>query len=182
MKKLIVAVVMGLGIFNASAQSKIGYISTDDLINVMPEAAKADTELKEYQASLQQQGEDMAKELDDKVAAFNKDSAKFTPSMKDIKRKELTDLYQRLGSWNQQAQEMYQQEAQKKIAPIRTKALEAIQTVAKENNYTYVFDINSLLVYPPSDNLLELVKKKLNIKDAPSTPVQRPATTAPKKN
>jgi outer membrane protein len=182
MKKLIVAVIMGFGIFNASAQTKIGYISTDDLINVMPEAAKADGELKEYQASLQQQGEDMAKELDEKVAAFNKDSSKFTPSMKDIKRKELTDLYQRLGSWNQQAQEMYQQEAQKKIAPIRTKALEAIQTVAKENNYTYVFDINSLLVYPPSDNLLELVKKKMNIKDSPSAPVQKPATTAPKKN
>jgi len=181
MKKLIVVVAMGLGFFTASAQSKIGYISTDDLINVMPEASKADTELKEYQASLQQQGEDMAKELDEKVASFNKDSAKFTPSMKDIKRKELTDLYQRLGTWNQQAQEMYQAEAQKKIAPIRSKALEAIQTVAKENGYAYVLDVNSLLVYPPADNLLELVKKKLNIKDSPRTSSQKPAATTPKK-
>ncbi len=182
MKKLIVAVVMGLGIFTASAQSKIGYISTDELIGVMPEALKADSDLKEYQASLQQQGEDMAKELDQKVTDFNKDSAKFTPSMKDIKRSELTTLYQRLQGWNEQAQQMYQAEASKKFDPVRKKALEAIQNVAKDNGYAYVFEINTLLVYPPSDNLLDLVKKKLNIKaTAPVTaPAQKPATTTPK--
>jgi hypothetical protein len=32
----------------------------------MPEAEKADAELKEYQASLAQQGQDMMKELNDK--------------------------------------------------------------------------------------------------------------------
>ncbi len=183
MKKLIVAAVMGLGIFTASAQSKIGYISTDELIGVMPDAIKVDSDLKEYQASLQQQGEDMAKELDQKVSDFNKDSAKFTPSMKDIKRNELTTLYQRLQGWNEQAQQMYQSEATKKFDPVRKKALEAIQTVAKENGYGYVFEINTLLVYPPADNLLELVKKKLNIKDTPATaPAQKPATTTtPKK-
>ena len=47
MKKLIVAGVMALGFFTASAQNKIGYISTDELIGVMPEAEKADSDLKE---------------------------------------------------------------------------------------------------------------------------------------
>lgn len=182
MKKLILAVVMGFGIFSASAQSKMGYINTEELMGSMPEAQKADSELKEYEASLVQQGEDMRKEFDDKITAFNTDSAKFTPSMKDIKRKELADLYQRLQTWNQQAQDMYQQEANKKGVPIRQKALEAIQTVAKENGYGYVFEINSLLVYPPSDNIIGLVRKKLNIKDVPVTPAQKPAApTTPKK-
>lgn len=168
MKKLLVAVVLGFCVFNASAQNKIGYINTDELISVMPEALKADSALKDYQASLVQQGEDLGKELDQKVSDFNRDSLKFTPSMKDIKRNELATLYQRLSNWNQQAQDMYQAEAQKKIAPIRTKAMDAIQAVAKENGYAYVLDINSLLVYPPSDNLITLVKKKLNIKDTPA--------------
>jgi outer membrane protein len=188
MKKLFLAVVvMGLGVFSASAQTKIGYINTEELMASMPEAQKADSDLKEYEASLVQQGEDMRKEFDDKVTSFNSDSAKFTPSMKDIKRKELSDLYQRLQSWNQQAQDMYQQQATKAGQPIRQKALDAIQTVAKENGYSYVFEINSLLVYPPSDNIIGLVKKKLNIKDTPAapatTPGQKPAapTAAPKK-
>ena len=181
MKKLIVAVVMGFGIFSASAQSKIGYVSTDELVGSMPEYIKATAELKEYQTSLGQQGDDMQKDLEQKLADFNRDSSKFTPSMKDIKRNELSTLYQRLGGWNQTAQDMYQQEAQKKIQPINAKALEAIQAVAKENGYGYVFDVSTLLVYPPADNLLSLVKKKLNIKEstAPATP-QKPAATTPK--
>ncbi len=173
MKKLIVAGVMALGFFTASAQNKIGYISTDELIGVMPEAEKADNELKEYQASLAQQGQDMMQELNNKDSLFVRDSAKLSASMKEIKKNELVSLYQRVQSWNQQAQEMYQQEAQKKIAPLRTKALEAIRTVAKENGYSYILDINSVIVGPPGDDVLALVKKKLGIKDAPAAPAPK---------
>ncbi len=168
MKKLIVAGIMAMGIFGATAQSKIGYIGTDELIGIMPEAEKADAELRDYQASLAQQGQDMMKELNDKDSLFVKDSAKLSPSMKEIKKNELVSLYQRVQSWNQQAQEMYQQEAQKKIAPLRTKALEAIRAVAKESGYSYILDANSVIVGPPGDDVLALVKKKLGIKDAPA--------------
>ena len=171
MKKLIVAGVMALGFFNASAQTKIGYISTDELIGVMPEAEKADAELKEYQAALAQQGQDRMKELGIKDSLFVKDSAKLSPSMKEIKRKELIELYQRVQGFQTEAQELYQEEAQKKITPIRAKAMDAIRVVAKENGYTYIFDINAVIVAPPGDDVLSLVKKKLGIKDvAPAAP------------
>ena len=68
--------------------------------------------------------------------------------------------------------------AQEKIAPVRTKALDAIKTVAKEKGYTYVIDeaSSSLLVMPPGDDLLPAVKTKLGIKDAPQAPAgTRPA-------
>ena len=165
MKKLIVAGIMTLGIFSASAQNKIGYISTDELIGIMPEAEKADAQLKEYQAALAQQGQDRMKELGLKDSLFVKDSAKLSPSMKEIKRKELIELYQRVQNFQNEAQEMYQEEAQKKIAPIKAKAMEAIRVVAKENGYTYIFDINSVIVAPPGDDVIGLVKKKLGIKD-----------------
>ncbi len=167
MKKLIVAGVMALGIFNASAQTKIGYVSTDELIGVMPEAEKADADLKDYQASLSQQGQDMMKDLGIKDSLFVKDSAKLSASMKEIKRNELITLYQRVQGWQTQAQEMYQQKAQEKIAPIRAKAMDAIRLVAKENGYSYILDINAVIVAPPGDDILPLVKKKLGIKDAP---------------
>jgi len=180
MKKLIVAGVMALGMcFNASAQNKIGYISLDELIGVMPEAEKADGELKEFQASLAQQGQDMMKELGDKDSLFVKDSAKLSPSMKEIKRNELIALYQRVQGWNNQAQELYQQKAQEKIAPLREKAMETIKAVAKENGYAYILDANTVMVGPPGDDVLGLVKKKLGIKDTPVTP--KPGTTTPKK-
>ncbi len=179
MKKLIVAGVMVLGtFFNSSAQNKIGYISLDELIGVMPEAEKADGELKEYQASLAQQGQDMMKELGDKDSLYVRDSAKLSPSMKEIKRSELVALYQRVQGWNQQAQEMYQQKAQEKIAPLREKALATIKEVAKESGYAYILDANSVITGPPGDDVIGLVKKKMGIKDTPQVPK---AGTAPKK-
>lgn len=176
MKKLIVAAVMALGIFNASAQNKIGYISTDELIGIMPEAEKADAELKDYQASLAQNGQDLMKELGIKDSLFVKDSAKLSASMKEIKRKELIELYQKVRNWENQAQEMYNQEAQKKILPIKNKAMEAIKAVAKENGYSYVLDVNSVIVAPPGDDLIKLVMKKLNIKE----PAPAPGAAAPR--
>lgn len=171
MKKLIVAGMMTLGIFGASAQNKIGYISTDELIGVMPEAEKADAELKEFQAALGQQQQDRMRELGIKDSLFVKDSAKLSASMKEIKRKELIELYQRVQGFQTEAQELYQEEAQKKIAPIRAKAMDAIRVVAKENGYSYIFDINAVIVAPPGDDVLTLVKKKLGIKDpAPAVP------------
>ena len=173
MKKLIVVVaVMASGIFSASAQTKIGFIDTDELISIMPEAAKVDGELKEYQSSLIQQGQDINKEADDKAQQFVKDSLKMTPTMKEIKRNEIVALIQKAQNWNQTAQDMYNQKAQEKIAPIRTKAFDAIKAVAREKGYSYVLDASTsvLLVSPPSDDLMPFVKAKLGIKDAPPVP------------
>jgi outer membrane protein len=169
MKKLIAAGIMAFGIFSASAQSKIGYIDTDELISLMPEAAKADAYLKEYQVSLVQQGQDINKEADEKAAQFMKDSLKMTPDMKETRRNEIVALIQKAQNWSQTAQDMYNQKGQEMIAPIRKKASEAIEAVAKEKGYGYVFDTASsvLLVKPAGDNLLPFVKAWLGIKDIP---------------
>lgn len=168
MKKIAMVSLMALSMFGASAQQKIGYINTDELISVMPEAEKADAELKEYQASLSQQGQDLMKELGDKDSLFVRDSAKLSPSMREIKKNELIALYQRVQNWNQQAQEMYQQEAQKKIAPLRQKAMDAIKAVAEEKKYTYILDNSAVIVGPPGDDVLPMVKAKLGVKDTPA--------------
>ena len=166
---------MAFGILSASAQTKIGYIDTDMLIGEMPEAAKVDAELKAYQEALGMQGQDLGKEADAKAAQFLKDSATLTASMKEIKRNEIIELYQKVQNWNQIAQEKYNQKAQEKIGPVRNKAFEAIKAVAKERNYTYVLDAatNVLLVSPPGDDLLPLVKAKLGIKDVTPVPVPK---------
>ena len=180
MKKLIVVAVMALGVFSASAQTKIGYISTDELISLMPEAAKLNTELAEYQTSLQQQGQTLQTEADKKRDQYFKDSAALSASMKEIKRGELVALYQRLQNYDQEAQEKASQYAQTKIGPVREKAMDAIKAVAKEKGYSYVIDNSSgmLLVMPPGDDLLPLVKTKLGIKD----PAPAPATNKPAGN
>ncbi|UEG51003.1 OmpH family outer membrane protein [Ferruginibacter lapsinanis] len=173
MKKLFTVVAVGLSIFGftntSTAQTKIGYISIEELISVMPEAKSADSAIQDYQYSLQLQGNDYIQELNEKDSAFVKDSAKLSTATKELKRNDLLALYQKVSGWDKTMQQMIGEKQQTLIAPIQAKAIEAIRTVAKENGYTYVLDANTLIVSPTGDNLLPLVKKKLNIKDTPPT-------------
>lgn len=172
MKKLLLVAVMAAGMFTASAQTKIGYINTDELISLMPEAVKADAEIKEFQTSLQQQGQTLQTEADQKRDQYFKDSSTLSQSMKEIRRDELVKLYTRLQDYAQEVQDKSGQFAQTKIIPIRQKAMDAIKAIAKEKGYAYVLDQSQghILVMPPGDDLLASVKTKLGIKDAPPAP------------
>ena len=171
MKKLIAAVVFAISILGltntAFSQTKIGYINTEELIGVMPEAEKATGQLQDYQTALQQQGTDYMTELNEKDSLFGKDSAKLSSAAKELRRTGLIELYQKVQGWREVMQQKLQEKQQELLIPIRTKALETIKIVAKENSYNYVLDQNSVIVGPPGEDILALVKKKLNIKDVP---------------
>ena len=179
MKKLIAVVVFGIAILgltnSAFSQNKIGYISTEELIGAMPEAEAATNQLRDYQTALQQQGADLQAELTDKDNAFQKDSAKMSQSTKDLKRADLIALYQKFQGWNNIMQQKMQEKQQELLIPIKTKAVDNIKAVAKENGYAYIIDQNSVIVGPPGDDILALVKKKLGIKE----PVKAPGATKP---
>jgi outer membrane protein len=172
MKKIltIVAVVMSLVVAGNSAKAqattaKIGYISLQELIPAMPEYKKADTSLNDYQNALGQNFEDMKREYYEKDSSLqSKDTLKLTKAQLEIKRREVSELLVKLQGWQQQAQQLYQQKQQDLIAPIQKKAIEAVNAVAKENGYTYVLSKEALLVSPPAEDMLPLVKKKLGIK------------------
>jgi outer membrane protein len=174
MKKIIALLAFGLAVFTGQSQVRIAYINSEELIAVMPEAEKADGELKQYQAELAQIGQDLMKELNEKDSMFVRDSLKYSSTMKEIKKNELMTLYQKVQNWNQEAQERYQAKAQEKIAPIRTKALETVRAVAKEKKYDYVLDQNAVIVGPPGDDLLPFVKEKMGIKSAAPAPGKKP--------
>ena len=84
------------------------------------------------------------------------------------------------GSFEQKIQE----KQQSLLVPLRNEALEAVKAVAKEAGYAYILDNNSVIVGPPGDNVLPLVKKKMGIKDAPAQPAPgtKPAPAAGGRN
>src|SRR6201995_2332835 len=169
MKKIlsIVALVMGLVMAGNSVKAqagKIGYISLQELIPTMPEYKKADTALNDYQNALGQNFEDMKREYYEKDSSLqSKDTLKLTKAQLEIKRREVSELLVKLQGWQQQAQQLYQQKQQDLIAPIQKKAIEAVNAVAKENGYAYVLSKEALLVSPPAEDMLPLVKQKLGI-------------------
>jgi len=169
MKKIVAIVLVAVTLSfvgnKLQAQTKFGYISLSEMITSMPEYKKADSSMQDYQSALNQNFEDMKREFNEKDSLLSsKDTAKYTRAQIEIKRKQLGELYVKLQGYQQQAGQLYQQKQQDLMAPIQRKASDIVQTVAKENGYTYVFLKDALLVSPPADDLLPLVKKKLNLK------------------
>ena len=121
--------------------------------------------MQEYQAALNQNFEDLKREFSEKDSLLSsKDTVKYSRAQIEIKRKQLGEVYVKLQGYQQQASQQYQQKQQELMAPIQKKASDIVQTVAKDNGYTYVFLKDALLVSPPAEDLLPLVKKKLNLK------------------
>jgi outer membrane protein len=169
MKKIVIVLVVVMGLVlvgnSTKAQTKIGTISLAELIPNMPEYKKADTAMNEFSNALQQQYQDLVNEYQQQQTLLSsKDTAKYTSAQLEIKRKDLADLLGKLQNWQTTAQQMSQQKQQELLTPIQKKALDAIQTVAKENGYSYVISKDQLLVSPPADDLLPLVKRKLGLK------------------
>lgn len=89
-------------------------------------------------------------------------------AVKDVRRGELQKMLQDLQTEDQRIQQQLQQRQQELITPINRKAFDAIQSVAKENGYSYIFEKGALLVAPPAEDVLPLVAKKLNVKLPPA--------------
>ena len=168
MKKAFTSALLAIVLFaagnRAQAQNKIGHIALSDIILSMPEAKKADTALQQFREALYQSAQDKQSAFDDAVAKFYKDSATMTVSVKEVKRKALQQQVQDMQGEEQRIQQELQKKQEEYSTPIQKKALDAVQAVAKENGYTYVFVKEALLVSPPSDDLGPLVKKKLGLK------------------
>lgn len=162
----------------AEAQIKIGYISSQDLLSVMPETKKADSSLQQLRAALIQNAQDKETKLNADIDKFNKDSANYSEAVKTVKRQELQKTYQELAGEEQRINEQLQQKQQELIMPIQKKANDAVQATAKENGFTYVFEKDVLIVAPAGEDLLPLVAKKLGIK-LPTAGANAPAQTAP---
>ena len=168
MKQFLTILFISAGIFGfttAANAQKIGYISADEIIQLMPEAAKVQADLDDYQQSLYQNAQEKNQAFEESVAKFVKDSSGMTASLKEVKRNELQKQSQELSGEQQKIQNQFQQKQMELSMPIQKKLQTAIEDVAKENGYTYILPKEALIVMPPGNDIGTLVMKKLGLKE-----------------
>jgi outer membrane protein len=170
MKKILVVIVVFvccLSSFNMNAQqgSKFGHIDYQALILSMPEYDSVMKVVETYYENIQKQGLAMKKELEDKSAAYDKEKDGLTDFVREVKEKEINDLYTRLQEFANSMQTKVEAKQSELLSPILEKANTAIKEVAKEKGYTYIFNnMPELLLYSePADDVMPSVKKKLGI-------------------
>jgi outer membrane protein len=167
MKQFLTILLISAGIFGFSTTTnaqKIGYISADEIIQLMPEAATVQAQLDQYQQSLYQNAQDKQNALNEAIQKFVKDSATMSASLKEVKRGDLQKRTQELAGEQQRIQNEFEQKRQELSLPIQKKLQDAIEAVAKENGYSYIMPREALIVMPPSNDIGPLVIKKLGLK------------------
>ncbi len=150
----------------AQSTLKFGHINSTQLLSQMPETKAADSSLQKFGASLENQLKTMTAEYQSKIADFKSKEGSMADPIREAKLKEISDLEERIQSFQESAQSSIQKKKEELYTPILKKAEEAINGIAKEKGYSYIFDSSAgtLLFAQESDDILALVKGKLGLK------------------
>jgi outer membrane protein len=174
MKKLVIVIVLFSAIFIASdsyaqTKAKFGHLDFAKLYGLMPELDSVKVVFDAYNKSVQDQYAAMQTELENKFMDYQAKANSMSEIIRTTKEAEINDLKTRMDAFETKATQDLQNKESELTAPIIERARKAVQDVAKENGYTYVFNSSEgLLLYAePSDDISELVKTKLGVKDLP---------------
>ena len=148
----------------ASAQ-KIAYVSSQEIMAVMPETRAMNEKLDSVQTNYENQWVNMQEEFDKKVVEFQQQQATMSATVREFRQQELAELEQRMQLFYQTIQRDLQAKKVEYHQPILTKLLEAINKVAAAQGCTYVLDKASMLyVAPDAIDLTAAVRQELGIR------------------
>ncbi|MEA1896939.1 MAG: OmpH family outer membrane protein [Bacteroidota bacterium] len=166
-KLLILVLILGTSATVFGQKSyKFGHINSQELMAVMPERDSAQAVLEGFAKKLEDQLDIMQVEYNNKLQTYLADRDNLTELIKQAKEQELNDMQTRIQGFEQSAQQEMQRKQGELMQPIVDKAQKAIQTVAVEQGFLYIFDIAAgSLIYFSDDSvdILPMVKESLGI-------------------
>jgi len=163
---LVAMCIMFVGNF-AKAQTKIGYINFGEVIRELPEAKTVQTQLDAYQKQFVDELSEMNNAFQAEQKKYQTGFTTMTDAQKTAEQGQLQDMQKRMQDFQTDAQQKVEAKSNELIKPLSDKAKAAVNDVAKEKGYSYVFDTSQgapLLVSPDGDDLLPAVKVKLGLK------------------
>jgi outer membrane protein len=175
MKKLIVLILLisCLAAQSISAQTKVGYINAAAILVEMPEVKQADSNLKVLSEQLQKKDEQMVATLQGKYQELQKKekSGEIAPKELEMQSKKLEADRDSVVKFEQEIQAQLSEKKQTMYAPILEKVNKAIDDVAKENGFSYIFDASSGVILYAEENkdVSALVRTKLGLASTATT-------------
>jgi len=144
---------------------KYGHVNSNEIMQVMPGIDSIQIKLMDFHKELQLLYENMMNEFEAKREKFDREAGTMSASVRKLREDELIGIQNRIQEFSMNAQDDVEAEKLRLIAPFQEKVQNAINEVAKEHKYIYIFDTQILLYYDGGDDVTPLVKKKLGIKN-----------------
>ena len=142
---------------------KFGHIKTQAIITIMPEYAKAQTDIQTMQKQYEDEIKRASDELQKKFTEYQQEQANLPKNIQE--RQELNEKGMQM---QQDAQQELERAWMSMLEPIAKKMDEAIKAVGQEGGYVYIFDLNTTNIpfvnETLSTDVTDAVKAKLGIK------------------
>lgn len=150
----------------AFAQTKLGTIDSDYIINLMPEAKVVMKLTSDYGQKLDSSFSIKVKEYQAKVEDFNKNEKEYGELMKKTLVNEITILEQDIQKYQQNGNKLMGLKQNELMRPLYKKLNAAIDEVAKQNGFTQILTVqgNQFAYMDEKFDITELVMSKLGVK------------------
>jgi len=171
MKKLfgIAVFLISLFVMQVNAQMKIAYFDSEALIKDLPDAVDAQAQLNKLVADWQQELNKMQEEWKNKFDEYDKKKLIMTDQRRAEAERELQEMDKNIVDYRNkyfgQNGELFRKQNEL-MKPVQDRIFKAVQDVAKEEGYDYVFDKSGdiLLMYTNEKyNLTQKIFDKLKV-------------------
>lgn len=143
MKKILFMLAAVLIGATSSAQSVIGTIDADYILNQMPEMAQVNQELETYGQELQTELQETIRQYEEQVGIYQAENENYTETQRQEKEQEIMALENEIQGFRQKAQVMMQMKRNEITDPLYAKINEAMLAVIQEDGYTQIFHAGS---------------------------------------
>lgn len=127
----------------AMAQSKIGTIDAEYILNQLPEIQEVNKELEGYGQELQGDLQQTIQQYEQQVQTYQEQNETFTETQRQEKEQEIMALENEIQGFRQKAQVMMQMKRNELTTPLYQKINDAMQAVIQEEGYTQIFHAGS---------------------------------------
>ncbi len=167
LKKIALVLLCALPLSLMAQEAKLGHVNSQEILSLMPERVTIEKTIADLQTQWESELVKMREEYSSKIKEYQAKQATMPESIKTARQAEIGEIEQRITTFNQTASTDLQKKQQELFTPVVEKVKKAINEVALENKYTYIFDLSAQsIIYqaPTSNDITALVKKKLALK------------------
>ena len=156
---------------------KFAHFKSMDIIPVMPEYSKAQTDIQKMQKQYEDEIKRASDEFNKKYAEYQQEQKNLPQNIQERRQKELKELSEKGMQFQQDAQQQLQKAYGDMMEPIYKKLEDAVKSVGSTGGYTYIFDLNRTDIpyinEAQSKDVTNDIKTKLGISlsAVPATPV-----------
>lgn len=121
---------------------KFAHFRSMDIILVMPEYTKAQTDIQALQKQYEDEFKRAQDEFNKKFAEYQQEQKNLPQNIQERRQKELQELSEKGAQFQQDAQQSLQKSYNEMMEPIYKKLEDAVKAIGSTGGYTYVFDLN----------------------------------------